>query len=148
MLKARDIMTAPVISVSPDTEMAEVAKLLLERHINGLPVVDSDERLVGIICQSDLITQQKKLPIPSFFTLLDGLIPFSSVKKLENEVRKIAAVTVEQSMTSDPLYVSPDTPIQEIANLMVDMHYHTLPVVEEGKLVGVIGKEDILRTLI
>ncbi|MBP1737822.1 MAG: domain containing rane protein [Deltaproteobacteria bacterium] len=146
MLRARDIMTKALITVSPETEITKAAKILLEKGINGIPVVDSG-RLVGILCQSDLIAQQKKLPIPSVFTLLDGFIPLRSAKHFEKAFKKIAATTVADSMTPDPVTVQPETSIEEIAALMVDKNFHTLPVVEGKKLVGIIGKEDILRTL-
>ena len=74
MLTAKDIMTKDPITVSPDTELTYAAKLLLDEGMNGLPVLDAQGKLVGIICQSDLIAQQKRLPIPSIFTLLDGFI--------------------------------------------------------------------------
>ena len=146
MIKARDIMTKELITVSPDDEIAKAAKILLEFGINGVPVVESG-KLVGILCQSDLIAQEKSLPIPSVFTLLDGLIPLSSGKNLEKVFHKIAATKVADSMSSDPVTVDPETGIEEIAGLMVDRNFHTIPVVENGKLVGVIGKEDILRVL-
>ncbi len=148
MLKARDIMFRDVVCVSPETEITQAAKLLLERHLNGLPVLDQKGILVGIICQSDLIFQQKKIPIPSVFTLLDSLIPLSSSHQIEMEVKKIAAITVGQAMTPDPVFVGPETTIEDIATMMVRKKIHSLPVVENGKLVGIIGKEDILRTLI
>jgi CBS domain-containing protein len=148
MLKAKDIMTGKVVTVSPETRIDLAAKLLLENHFNGLPVVDPDGRLKGIICQNDLIVQQKKFPLPSVFTLLDGLIPLTSSKQMDKEVQKMAAITVGQAMTPDPITVDPETPLEEIATLMVKKNIHTLPVVEKGKLVGVVGKEDILRTLL
>jgi len=147
MLKAKDIMTKAVITVSPDMEIVHAAKILLENRINGAPVVDETGKLVGILCQSDLIAQQKKLPIPSFFTFLDGLITLTSMKQMEKEVQKIAAVTVAQAMTPDPMTVQPDTDIEAVAALMVDQSFHTIPVVEEGELLGIVGKEDILKTL-
>ena len=147
MLKVKDIMTTEIITVSPETEIVQVTKLLLENRINGVPVLDETGRLVGILCQSDLIAQQQKLPIPSFFTLLDGLIPLISEKQLDKQVRKIAAVTVAEAMTPNPVTVQPDTNIEEVAALMVDRNFHTIPVVDEGELVGIVGKEDILRTL-
>ncbi len=73
MYKAKDIMTKKVIVVHPETEIVQAARLLLEHHINGLPVVDQEGRLEGMICQDDLITQQKKLPLPSYFIILDSL---------------------------------------------------------------------------
>jgi CBS domain-containing protein len=148
MLKAKDIMTREVITISPDTEIAQVAKLLLTKRINGVPVVNDTGELVGILCQSDLIIQQKNIPIPSLFTLLDGYIPLTSSKKLDRVVEKIMATKAADAMTANPVTVNPDTGIEEIAALMVEKSYHTLPVVDAGKLVGIVGKEDVLKTLI
>ncbi len=148
MLRVRDIMTRELITVSPDTEVVYATKLLLENHINGVPVTDKTGKLVGILCQSDLIAQQKKLPIPSFFTFLDGLVRITSMKEIEKQVQKIAATVVVDAMTPDPVTVQPDTDVDDVATLMVEKNIHTLPVVEKEKLVGVVGKDDILRTLI
>jgi len=141
-------MTKELITVSPETEIVHATKLLLENQINGVPVIDETGKLVGILCQSDLIAQQKKLPVPSFFTFLDGLIPLTSMKQFEKEVQKIAAITVSQAMTPNPVVARPDTGIEEVAALMVDSGFHTIPVVDKGALVGIVGKEDILKTLI
>ena len=148
MLKVKDIMTKELITVSPETEIVHATKLLLENRINGVPVTDETGKLVGILCQSDLIAQQKKLPIPSFFTFLDGLFTLTSMKQFEKQVQKIAATTVAQAMTPNPVAVRPDTDIEGVAALMVDNNFHTIPVMDEGELVGIVGKEDILRTLI
>jgi CBS domain-containing protein len=148
MLKAKDIMTKEVITVSPDTDIANAAKILLEKRINGLPVVDAFGRLVGILCQSDLVVQQKSIPIPSVFTLLESFIPLTSMKRIDKEVEKIAALKVKQAMTPNPVTVGLDTDIEEIARLMVDKKYHTLPVVEGDKVIGIVGKEDVLKTLL
>lgn len=148
MLKVKDIMTKELITVSPNTEIIQATKLLLENRINGIPVTDETGKLVGILCQSDLIAQQKKLPIPSFFTFLDGLITLTSMKQIEKQVQKIAAITVGQAMTPNPVTVQTDTDIEKVAALMVDRNFHTIPVVDKGKLVGIVGKEDILKTLI
>jgi CBS domain-containing protein len=136
-----------LVIFSPDTAIAQAAEKLLSKGINGAPVLDENRKLLGIVCQSDLIIQQKKLPLPSLFTILDGFISLTSTKQIEKEVEKITATTVTHAMTPDPVTVTADTPIDEIASLMVDKKYHTLPVMEEGKLVGIIGKEDILRTI-
>ncbi|MCF8041745.1 MAG: CBS domain-containing protein [Desulfarculaceae bacterium] len=148
MIKAKDIMTKDVVTLTPDAEITKAAKLLLEKGFNALPVVDKDGRVVGILCQSDLISQQEALPVPSYFTLLDSFIPLTSLKKMEREVQKIAATTVQEAMTPEPVSVGPDTDIEQIAALMVDKGFHTLPVMEDGKLLGIVGKEDILRTLV
>lgn len=148
MTTARDIMTTDLITLAPDLDITRAAGILLENRINGAPVVDQGGHLVGILCQSDLIAQQKKLPVPTVFTFLDSVIQLSSRKQIEKQVRKIAALTVAQAMTRDVITVHPDTGLEAVAALMVDNNFHTLPVVDGARLVGVIGKEDALRTLI
>ena len=148
MLKVKDIMTTEVKTVSPETEIAQAAKLLLSERINGVPVVNKTGEVVGILCQSDLIAQQKSIPIPSLFTLLDGYIPLTLLSRLDKEVEKIAATKVDHAMTPDPTTVTSDTDIDKVAALMVEKNYHTLPVVDDGKLVGIVGKEDVLKTLL
>jgi CBS domain-containing protein len=148
MFRVKDIMTTNVISVSPETEIVHAAQIMVEKRINGLPVLDGKGKVVGILCQSDLVAQQKSVPIPSLFSLMDGFMPLTSLKKIEKEVEKIAALTVAQAMTSKPVTVTPETGIEEVASLMVDRNFHTLPVVQDGRLVGVVGKEDVLKTLL
>ena len=148
MTIARDIMSTDLITISPEMDISAAAKILLENRINGAPVVDDSGHLIGILCQSDLIAQQKKLPIPTLFTFLDGIIQLTSAKQIEKQVQKIAALKVSQAMTPNPVTVKPDTGLEAVAALMVDSNLHTLPVVEGEELVGVIGKEDVLRTLL
>jgi CBS domain-containing protein len=148
MLSVKDIMTKDVVTVSPDTGIGHAAELLLERGFNGVPVVDGTGKLVGLLCQTDLVAQQKKFPVPSIFTFLDGVISFTSMKHLEKEIQKITAMTVADAMTPNPVTVGPETSIEEAGTIMVDRNFHTLPVVDEGELVGIVGKEDVLRTLV
>jgi len=99
MLIVQDIRTRNLITVSPETDIIKTAKLLLENHINGVPVIDETGKLVGILCQSDLVAQQKKLPIPSVFSFLDGVIKVSSMKQIKKQVEKVAATVVAEAMT-------------------------------------------------
>jgi len=147
MAKAKDIMTRDLITVSPETDITEAAKILLDKHINGLPVVDETGELVGIICQSDLIALQKRVRLPSVFTLLDTFIPVRSQKSIDKELEKITATKVAQAMTTNPIVINSENTVEDIATLMVEKNLHTLPVLEGGKLVGVVGKEDVLSTL-
>ncbi|MBF0200933.1 MAG: futalosine hydrolase [Desulfamplus sp.] len=147
MITAQDIMEVNVITVKPDTEITDAIEILLKNHINGVPVVDNDGTLVGILCQSDLVFQQKTLSLPPILTFLDGIFPLSSSRQLKEEMEKIAATTVEKAMVKKPVTVTPDTPLSKIAALMVEKHFHTIPVVENGAIKGIIGKEDILKTL-
>jgi len=148
-MKVKDIMTSTVITLKKDMGIVEAAKILMDNHINGAPVLDTEGKLVGILCRDDLISQQKKLPLPSFFIILDGIIPLISSKHVEREMAKIAATNVEHAMTVKPVTVTPDTDIQVVAGLMVDKKVHTIPVVDSnGSLTGIVGKEDVLKTLI
>lgn len=146
-MKAKDIMAREVVCVHPDTKVVDAAKMMLENHFNGLPVVDRDGKLVGIICQSDLIFQQKKIPVPTVFTMFDSLIPLTSYKDLEKEVAKIAAAKVSDAMAPSPYTVSPETSLEDVATMMVRHNIHTIPVLEGERVVGIIGKEDVLKTI-
>lgn len=148
MRTAQDIMTTEVITISPEADITEAVKILLDKGVNGLPVVDESGHLVGILCQSDLVRMQKSLPIPSLFTLLDGFVPLSSSALLEAEVKRIAASKVSDAMSTKVVTIGPDITIDEIAALMVDKKFHTLPVTDNGKLLGVVGKKDVIKTLI
>ena len=148
MIKAKDIMTTELITLTPEMDFTSAAKVLLDNHINGAPVINEQEELVGLLCQSDLVAQHKPLPAPTLLTLLDGFVRLKSDKQLEEEARKIAALTVGEAMTPNPVTVNSESTIETIAALMVDNCMHTLPVVDNGQLVGIIGKEDVLRTLL
>jgi CBS domain-containing protein len=148
MLKVKDIITRKIITVSPETEVVNAAKILLEKGINGLPVIDASGKLVGVLTQSDLVAQQKSIPIPTVFTLLESYIPLTLIHRIDKEVEKIAALKVEQAMTPNPVTVSLETDIADVAKLMVDKKFHTLPVMEGDKVVGIVGKEDVLKTLL
>jgi len=148
MIKARDIMTPDPVTATPDMELIQAADLLLRNHFNGLPVVSAEGAIVGILFQSDLVSQQKKVHLPSIFTIFDGFIPLGSFENFEKELKRIAATTVGEAMTEKPVTVSPDTPVDVIATLMVERNIHTLPVVDGPRVVGIIGKEDILKHMV
>jgi CBS domain-containing protein len=148
MIIAENIMSTDVITLSPGTDILTAARTLLDNEINGAPVVDEKGRVVGILCRSDLVSQQKRIPLPGLFSTLGGYIPLTSTKQLDKEVAKIVALTVAEAMTRTPVAVKPDTPLETVAGLMVDKGFHTLPVIDQGRLVGIIGKKDVLKTLL
>lgn len=148
MKTAADIMTKEPIFVREDTPISDATRILLDKGYNGLPVLNKDDELVGILCQSDLVAQQKRLKLPNVFNFFDAIIPLGSVKNLDEEVRRMSAATAGEAMTSDPMTVAPATPLDEVASLMVESKYYTLPVVDGDRVVGIIGKEDILKTLL
>ena len=147
MLTAQDIMTKEVITVAPDTPVGKLAGLLWGKKISGAPVVDEEGKLVGVVTESDLIEQTKKFHIPTVISILDSVIFLESAKKIENEINKMTGATVKDICAAAPVSVNEETPLDEIATIMAEKKIHTLPVVRGGKLVGVVGKSDIIRTL-
>jgi CBS domain-containing protein len=147
MLLAQDIMTKDVITVHPHTPVRELANLLLSRKISGAPVVDEAGKVLGVVTESDLIFQNKKVHLPTAVAILDAFLFLESPEKLGQEMKKIAGSMVGDICSSELVSVTPETPLDELATLMAEKKIHTLPVVDDGKLVGVIGKSDIIRTI-
>ncbi len=142
-------MTEKVISVKPDTLISELAKIFLDNNISGVPVIDENNRVLGIVTESDLIFHSKRLKVPAVLTILDSFIFLDSPEKMEQELRKIAAASVTDIYTSPAVSITPDTPLDEIASLMTDKKIHTLPVLNDnGEMIGVVGKKDIIRTIL
>ena len=146
MNTASDIMTPRPVTVTPQTTLREAAKLLLNGHFNGLPVAE-EGRLVGMLTQSDLISLDKKLEMPSFFLLLGGAIPLQMPGKFERDLRRMAAATVGEIMSTSPFSITPQTTVEEIATIMIEKRYYTLPVVDGERIVGVVGMEDLIKRL-
>ena len=146
MNTAADIMTVNPVTVTPGTTLREAAKLLLDGHFNGLPVVE-DDKLVGMLTQSDIISMDKKVKSPGFFLMLGGYIPMQMPGQLSRDLHRMAATTVGEIMSPDPFTITPQTTTEEIADIIVEKRYYSLPVVEDGKLVGIVGMEDMLKRL-
>lgn len=147
MKKASDIMTREVITVTLDTSVQQLALILASNGISGAPVVDSEGLLLGIVTESDLIDQNKKVHIPTVVSILDSFFFLESPDKMEQEIRKMAGATVADIYSTPAFTVSEDTPIDEIATIMSEKNFHTLPVVTGSKILGIIGKKDIIRTI-
>jgi CBS domain-containing protein len=118
---ARHLMTEPVISVGADTSVVDVGRMLVTRAVSGFPVVDDDERVIGFVNETDI------------------LVPL-----LRNEIDK----TASDVMSRPPIVVDEFTPTDAVMSVLQQSHIHHLPVVREGRLVGIITPRDVLRYLI
>ena len=148
MLTAKDLMSSNVIAVSLDTTVRELARILADNRISGAPVVGGAGGLVGVVTESDLIFQNKKLHLPTAFAILDAFIFLEDPERMEQEMKKMAGTTVADICTRKPVTVQEDTPLEEVATLMAEKKVHTLPVLDKaGQLVGVIGKSDLIRMI-
>ena len=147
MKNASDIMTREVITVSLETTVQQLAQLFSAHGISGAPVVDPDGNILGVVTESDLIDQNKKVHIPTVVTILDSFFFLENPDKMEQEMRKMAGATVADIYSSPAVTVTSTTPVDEIATIMAEKSVHTLPVVDNGLLKGIIGKKDIIRTI-
>ncbi|MBM4326812.1 MAG: CBS domain-containing protein [Deltaproteobacteria bacterium] len=148
MTTIADIMTKDVITVTEETPLRELARILSEKHINGVPVVDDKGTVLGVVCESDLVGQNRPLHIPTVFVIFDSFIPLESPWRLKEEFKRITATKVGDIYSSPAVTLSPKDDIAEAARLMQDKRYYTIPVLEGGKLVGIVGKADLIRTLL
>lgn len=147
MLTAKDIMTRDVVTVKPETSIEELASLLVKHQISGVPVVDEKGDLYGIVTENDLISQNKRLHIPTVVSFLDAAIYLESSKKFEQEVKRITATKAGDICARKVLTVSEDTTLVDIATLMDEKKTHLLPVVRDGKMVGIVGKRDVVKAV-
>ena len=145
MLTAKDIMTKDVITVAPDTSVEDLASLLAKHKISGAPVVNESGALYGIVSENDLISRNKRLHIPTVVSFLDAAIYLESSKKFEEEVRKIVATKVGDICVRKVITIAEDATLADIATLMSDKKKHLLPVVKDGKVIGIVGKRDVVK---
>jgi CBS domain-containing protein len=145
----RDIMDAEPATVRPDTPVEEVVRTLRRHELPGLPVVDAEGRCVGMVTEADLVLPDDEgdLHIPHYINLFGGTIFLEPLSRFEGRLRKAFASTAADMMTSDPDTVSPDTTVQDAARIIHESGHNRLPVVEDGRLVGVVTRVDVLGAL-
>jgi CBS domain-containing protein len=146
-LKVREIMTAPVITVKPDTTVRELADILAKSKISGVPVIDEQGGVLGMVSEADVIVQDADLHFPYYIQFLEGVIYLQSVHKFEERFRKIFGSKVSEIMSTDVVSASPEETVREVATLMADRNVNRLPVTENGRLVGIVTRGDIVRAI-
>ncbi|MCD4813243.1 CBS domain-containing protein [bacterium] len=146
--KASDIMTKEIFSVQPDMTVKAVAQFFLQNNISGAPVLDDHAALVGIVTEGDVIFRDATVHAPTMITLFDAIIYLEGTQKHEQELKKIIGGKVEDIMSKDVVTISPEADLQEMATIMHEKKKHLLPVVESGKVVGIVGKADMVRAII
>jgi CBS domain-containing protein len=147
MLKVKDIMTKDVVTVTKETTVMELAEIFAKKHLSSLPVVDQDGNLIGIVTETDLVEQDKNLHIPTVISIFDWVIYLESDKKFEKELKKMTGRTVGDIYSADAITVSPDTSIADVADLLSSRKINALPVVDVGKLTGIVSRIDLIRSM-
>jgi CBS domain-containing protein len=145
----RDIMDTDPATVRPETPVEEVVSALRRHELPGLPVVDGEGRVVGMITEADLVLPDDDgdLHIPHYINLFGGTIFLEPLSRFEQRLRKAFASNAAGMMTADPDTVTPETTVQEAARIIHESGHNRLPVVEDGRLVGVVTRVDVLGAL-
>jgi CBS domain-containing protein len=147
MLTAKDIMTKKVITVTPNTSLKRLAAILVKRKISGVPVVDDSGKLYGMVTENDLITQNQRLHIPTVVSFLGAAIYLESSKKFEQEVKRLTATKVREICIRKVVTISEDVSVVDIATIMTEKKVQLLPVVKAGKVIGIVGKRDMVKAV-
>lgn len=146
-ITAAQIMTRDVITVTPETSLEDLASVLSKHRISGAPVVDESGELLGIVTEKDLIRQNARLHIPTVIRIFDASIMLEKPGHMLEEMKRMAATRVEDIYSREVVTINPETNIQEIATIMSEKDVHLLPVLEEEKIAGIVGKVDMVRAL-
>ncbi len=140
-MTVRDVMTVDVAYVGPNATLKQVAELLVERSISGVPVVDAEHRVIGVVSESDIIVKGVTRPVMGdLFARLSG-------RETADERRR-NATTAYEAMTEPALTIEPDRPISDAARVMLDAGVNRLPVVADGRLAGIVTRADLVRAFV
>ena len=144
-----DIMDTDLVTVSPDTSVEDVVRTLKTHELPGVPVVNDGGRCVGIVTEADLVLTDEEgdLHIPHYVELMGGIVYLEPLRRFEERLRKATASTAGDMMTEDPVTVDATATVREAARIIAEEGHNRLPVVEHGRLVGVVTRVDVLQAL-
>jgi CBS domain-containing protein len=151
MKSAGEIMRPDVPSVTREEDAKKAIDLLAETDLGAIPVVDSENKVVGIISESDLVLSEEKsdLHLPHYLPIMGGVVFVGSMKGFEEKLNKAFATNVRDLMTSDPVLVSVEDDAEVVARKIAESHHNHLPVVDgEARLAGMVTRADALAALV
>lgn len=145
----RSVMTTDVLSFAPDEPIGDATQRLLARDVDGGPVVDASGKVVGMLTTDDLLVQETRLHYPTVVSLFGAYLELPSAhRQFEEDLRRAVGATVGEVMEDDRVVTcGPDDSLERAATLMHEHRVSRLPVVEGGRLVGIIGRTDIIRAI-
>lgn len=145
----QEIMSSPAITVQPETTIQEVARVMGEHHISGVPVVDADGRLLGTVTEVNLIARNAPLKEPRYLAVLSAMIPvgLDDYFEYKQQLRQALATNARQLMNSNVITVEPSTTVEEALEIMLNPENTMLPVLENDRLVGVVTRTDLVRLI-
>src|SRR5690349_10628576 len=148
-LTVRDIMEVDVPPVYPEDPIEKVVHVLRDHELPGVPVINEGGRCIGIITESDLIMggEKEDLHLPHYIELFGGFVFLESTKKFEERLRKAIGAVAQDVMTEDPVTIEPEATVGEAARMIAATKHNRIPVVEHGRLIGVVTRIDVLDAL-
>ena len=149
-LPVRDVMTTDVVTFTPDENVNDAMRVLVEREIDSGPVLDGAGHVVGMLSTGDLVVEEARVHYPTIVNFLgvNVTLPFEH-QKLDDSVSKALGASVGEVMTAKPLTVGPDATVEDAATLLHDHGISRLPVIDDDQqLVGIIARGDILRAIV
>ena len=149
MAKVADIMERDVVTASVDDDVETLLRTLREHELPGVPVVNGAGRCVGIVTEADLVLSEEgeDLHLPHYIALFGGYVFIEPLRKFESRLQKAFASKVSDMMTPDPITIGPDASVEEAGKVIADRKHNRLPVVEHGRLLGVVTRLDVLEAL-
>jgi CBS domain-containing protein len=151
MAKAvRDIMDPVPTTVGPEAEVEGIVRLMAEKNTAVVLVVTAADRCIGIITEADLVIgdEEGDLHIPHYIELMGGIVFLEPLRRMERSLKKAVAARARDLMTEDPTTIDADATAREAARVIVDQHHNHLPVLEDGRLVGLVTRADVLGALV
>jgi CBS domain-containing protein len=148
-LTVADIMDTDPVAVQPDDDVETVVRLLRRHELPGVPVVNEGGRCIGIVTEADLVIADEEgdLHLPHYIELFGGVVFLEPLRHFEERLRKAVGMTVQDIMTEDPVTVGPDANVHEAGRIIARRGHNRLPVVQHGRLVGVVTRVDVLEAL-
>ena len=147
-MHVRSLMTRDVLTVHTDTPVSDVARLMYEHGVSGVPVLDAQERMVGVITETDLIVRNGRLEMPLFLQILDAFVPLERPSHLRSRLQHMLGTHAEDVMSRDPHTIAPDAEVEDLVDLMVKRGANPVPVVEGSRIVGIVSRSDLVRMMV
>ena len=146
-MRVRDLMTVDVFSVRTDAAVNDIARLMSKHHVSGVPVLGAAGELVGIVTELDLIVRNGRLEMPVFLQVFDAVVPLELPGHLTTRLRHMLGTRAEDVMTRGVHTVTPDTDVEALVELMVKRGANPVPVLEDGRLAGIVSRSDLVRMM-
>lgn len=144
---ASDIMEKVFVTASPNTSVFDLVQMFVKHKITAIPIVDDEEKLVGIVTDADLLYKKIKPHVPHYVNLLGANIYYNGISEYDKGFKKLMACTANAMMTKDVIIAAPDADVEQIAGVMVAEHLKVIPIVDGRRVVGIITRSNIIGEL-